>query len=102
MTGPRPAGRSWTRADDDQLRAMLEAGTKANAIAKKLKRTVGAIYSRAKMIRKISDQQKAEDKINPPLNRLIQLPISLSQPLPPGGSIKTASLPRQGKSAPKI
>jgi hypothetical protein len=42
---------------------MLEAGTKANAIAKKLKRTVGAIHSRAKMIRKISDQQKAEDKI---------------------------------------
>jgi hypothetical protein len=47
MTGPRPAGRPWTHADDDQLRAMLKAGAKAPAIAKKLKRTVGAIYARA-------------------------------------------------------
>jgi DNA invertase Pin-like site-specific DNA recombinase len=59
MTGPRPAGRPWTPADDDQLRAMLKAGTKVNAIAKKLKRTVGAIYSRSNKIRKICDQLKS-------------------------------------------
>ena len=29
MTGPRPAGRPWTRVEDDQLRAMLEAGMTA-------------------------------------------------------------------------
>jgi hypothetical protein len=34
------------RADDDQLRAMLKAGIKADAIARKLKRTVGAIQTR--------------------------------------------------------
>jgi hypothetical protein len=59
MTGPRPAGRPWTLADDDQLRAMLKAGIKATAIAQKLKRTVGAIYSRANAIRKIRDEKKA-------------------------------------------
>ena len=59
MTGPRPAGRPWTRSDDDQLRAMLKAGTKANAIAQKLRRTAGAIYARANKIRKIRDEKKA-------------------------------------------
>ena len=59
MTGPRPAGRPWTRADDDQLWVMLKAGIKVNAIAKKLKRTVGAIYSRANKIRKICGQLKS-------------------------------------------
>jgi hypothetical protein len=59
MTGPRPAGRPWTRADDDQLRAMLKAGTKANTIAQKLRRTAGAIDTRAKKIRKIRDEKKA-------------------------------------------
>src|SRR5882672_10996146 len=38
MTGRRPAGRPWTRAEDDQLRAMLEAGVKAPR-----KRTVSAV-----------------------------------------------------------
>jgi hypothetical protein len=27
MIGTRPAGQPWTRGEDDQLRAMLEAGT---------------------------------------------------------------------------
>ena len=52
MTGPRPAGRPWTRADDDQLRAMLKAGIKADAIARKLKRTVGAIQTRKSHFKK--------------------------------------------------
>jgi hypothetical protein len=59
MTGPRPAGRPWTSADDDQLEAMLKAGTKANMIAKKLKRTVGAIFARANKIKKIRAKEKA-------------------------------------------
>jgi hypothetical protein len=40
MTGPYSAGLPWTRGEDDQLRAMLEAGMKAPAIALKLRRTV--------------------------------------------------------------
>jgi hypothetical protein len=38
---------------------MLKAGTKANAIAQKLRRTVGAIYARANKTRKIRDGKKA-------------------------------------------
>jgi hypothetical protein len=40
MTGPRPAGQRWTKADDNQLRAMLEADAKPPEIARKLKRTI--------------------------------------------------------------
>jgi hypothetical protein len=42
MTGPRPAGRPWTRADDNQLRVLLNSGMKAALIAQKMKRTIGA------------------------------------------------------------
>jgi len=38
MTGHRPAGLPWTRGEEDQLRAMLEAGMKTPAIALKLRR----------------------------------------------------------------
>jgi hypothetical protein len=46
MTGPQPAGRPWTRADDNQLRVLLNSGMKAGLIAQKMKRTIGAIHSR--------------------------------------------------------
>jgi hypothetical protein len=46
MTGPQPAGRPWTRADDNQLRVLLNSGMKAALIARKMKRTIGAIHSR--------------------------------------------------------
>jgi hypothetical protein len=46
MTGPQPAGRHWTRADDKQLRALLNSGMKAALIAQTMKRTIGAIHSR--------------------------------------------------------
>ena len=52
MTGPRPAGRPWTRADDDELRAMLGSGMKVAAIARKMKRTVGAIRTRKSHFKK--------------------------------------------------
>jgi hypothetical protein len=50
MTGPRPAGRPWTRAEDRSLEEMLKAGLKAPEIAQKLKRTVGAVYSRKNVL----------------------------------------------------
>jgi hypothetical protein len=53
MSGPRTRGWQWTQADDDQLRAMLEAGMKVTEIAPKLKRTVGAVYARAKVLQRI-------------------------------------------------
>jgi hypothetical protein len=46
MTGPRPAGRPWTRAEDHLLKEMLKAGLKAPEIAQKLKRTIGAVHAR--------------------------------------------------------
>jgi len=46
MTEPRPAGRSWTRAEDRLLQDLLKSGAKAVSIAQKMKRTVGAIHSR--------------------------------------------------------
>jgi hypothetical protein len=46
MTGPRPAGLPWTREEDDQLRAMFEAGMKSPVIALKLRRTADAVRTR--------------------------------------------------------
>jgi len=46
MTGPRPAGRPWTRAEVAQLHEMIAAGVKVGLIARKLKRSPGAIYAR--------------------------------------------------------
>jgi len=52
MTGPRPAGSPWTQGDDDRLRSLLSSGMKAALIAAKLKRTAGAIRSRANWLRR--------------------------------------------------
>jgi hypothetical protein len=46
MTGPRPAGRPWTRAEVAQLHDMIATGAKVGLIARKLKRSPGAIYAR--------------------------------------------------------
>jgi hypothetical protein len=43
MTGPRPAGRPWTRLDDRQLAELAASGMKGPEIARKLKRTVSAV-----------------------------------------------------------
>jgi hypothetical protein len=52
MTGPRPAGRNWTRLEDRQLRELLDAGVAGPEIAQKLKRTPAAVYSRIHILRK--------------------------------------------------
>jgi hypothetical protein len=52
MTGPRPAGRPWTLADDDMLRKLLSSGMKPRLIAQKLKRSTGAIQSRISLFKK--------------------------------------------------
>jgi hypothetical protein len=46
MTGPRPARRPWTRAEVAQLHEIIAAGAKFGLIARKLKRSPGAIYAR--------------------------------------------------------
>jgi hypothetical protein len=45
MTGPRPAGRPWTQTEVAQLHRLIASGAKVGLIARKLKRSPGAIYS---------------------------------------------------------
>jgi hypothetical protein len=52
MTGPRPAGRPWTQAEAAQLHELIAAGVKVVLIARKLKRSPGAIYSRINSFKK--------------------------------------------------
>jgi hypothetical protein len=52
MTGPRPAGRRWTLADDNMLRGLLASGMKPRLIAQKLKRSIGAIQTRIFLFKK--------------------------------------------------
>jgi hypothetical protein len=49
MTGPRPAGRPWTRAEQTQI----ASGAKIGLIARKLKRSPGTIYARIISLRKM-------------------------------------------------
>jgi hypothetical protein len=54
MTGPRPAGRPWTRAEEAELREFIASKVKVVQIAKKLKRSPGAIYARINSIKRPS------------------------------------------------
>jgi hypothetical protein len=52
MTGPHPARDAWTADDDRTLMAMFAAKTPVAVIARKLKRSVGAIQSRRSKLRR--------------------------------------------------
>jgi hypothetical protein len=43
--GPRPTGRPWTPAEDEQLLALLDSRMDQHLIAHRLKRTVHAVLS---------------------------------------------------------
>jgi hypothetical protein len=62
MTGLYSAGLPWTRAEDDQLRAMLKASKKTPAIALKLRRTVSAVRTRKTVLNKRESGLKAKGK----------------------------------------
>jgi hypothetical protein len=71
MTGPRPAGRPWTRAEETELRYLLSSGVKVGSIARKLKRSPGAIYTRKYSFRKmLQDLAVAEKPRSLPSERL--------------------------------
>ena len=53
MTGPRPAGRPWTLAEDTQLRELVASRVKVGLIAKKLKRSPGAVYCRINSFKRL-------------------------------------------------
>jgi hypothetical protein len=62
MTGPYSAGLPWTRGEEDQLRALLEAGMKTPAIAPKLRRIVSAVRTRRDVLNKREARLKAKGK----------------------------------------
>jgi hypothetical protein len=71
MTGPRPAGRPWTQAEVAQLHELAAAGVKVGLIARKLKRSPGAIYSRINSFKKTPRDQTFDAKrISLPSERL--------------------------------
>jgi hypothetical protein len=53
MSGPRPAGRLWTLAEEAELRELIASKIKVIQIAKKLKRSPGAIYARINSLKKL-------------------------------------------------
>jgi hypothetical protein len=53
MVGPRPAGRPWTPAEEAQLRELIASRVKVGLIAKKLKRSPGAVYARINSLKKL-------------------------------------------------
>ena len=86
MTGPRPAGRPWTRAEVAQLHEMIAAGAKVGLIARKLKRSPGAIYARISASKKtphhltldakrvlLPSERLAFTHANSPNSRLVEL-----------------------------
>ena len=71
MTGPRPAGRPWTLAEVAQLRELIASGAKVGLIARKLKRSPGAIYSRISSFKKArSDLTFGAHRLSLPSERL--------------------------------
>ena len=58
MTGPRPAGETWTPDDDRRLLAMAAAGVEKHLIARKLKRTIAAVQARRVKLRKLASRQE--------------------------------------------
>ena len=88
MTGPRPAGRPWTRAEVAQLHEMITAGAKVGLIARKLKRSPGAIYARISASKKtprdltldakrvsLPSERLAFIHANSPNSRLVELAL---------------------------
>ena len=71
MTGPRPAGRPWTQAEVAQLHRLIASGAKGGLIARKLKRSPGAIYSRINSFKKMPRELTFDAKrLSPPSERL--------------------------------
>jgi hypothetical protein len=71
MTGPRPAGRPWTQAEVAQLHELIASGVKVGLIARKLKRSSGAIYTRISSFRKTQrDLEFGARRLSLPSERL--------------------------------
>ncbi len=77
MTGPRPAGRPWTAAEEARLSEHLASGMKVGFIARKLKRSPAAIYARIHSVRKTPrDSAFAAHRLSLPSERLLHAKAS--------------------------
>jgi IS30 family transposase len=65
MTGPKPVGRRWTRAEEKQLQDMLDAGMTAAEVATKLGRTRQAIYARLQLLYRKRYRASTRDEDEP-------------------------------------
>jgi hypothetical protein len=61
--GPRPSGRPWTSADDEELLALLDLKRDRNLIAWKLRRTVEALGARNSLLKKRGLKLRLKDVI---------------------------------------
>jgi hypothetical protein len=94
MTGPQPAGRPWTKAEETQLRQLIISKVKVGLIAKKLKRSPGAIYARMNSIKKKSlDLALGEQHRSLPSERLAEAAHEL-------GQLGDLQLPKQPRACP--
>ena len=59
MTGPRPAGRPWTPAEEALLHELILTRVKVGLIAKNLKRSPGAVYTRINSLKKQSRELRS-------------------------------------------
>jgi hypothetical protein len=81
--GPRPTGRPWTPAEDEQLLALLASGLDRPSIAQKLKRSVHAITSRERAFLEFFGRREAndaasqeEDRGTSTVNQVAEHPVS--------------------------
>ena len=94
MTGPQPASRPWTQAEEAQLRQLIISKVKVGLIAKKLKRSPGAIYARMNSIKKKPlDLAFGEQHRWLPSERLAEAAHELSQ-------LGDLQLPKQPRACP--
>jgi DNA-binding NarL/FixJ family response regulator len=63
MVGPLPAGRKWTSGEERQLLELLASGAKAPAIARRLKRSTGAVYARINALKRLSRRSLPSERL---------------------------------------
>jgi hypothetical protein len=80
MTGPRPAGRPWTPAEEAQLRELILSRVKVGLIAKKLNRSPGAVYARINSLKKSPHDAFGRQPRSLPSERLAYAKAQNSEP----------------------
>jgi len=63
MVGPLPAGRKWTGDEEKQLIELLASGVKGPAIARRLKRSTGAVYARINELKRASSKSLPSERL---------------------------------------